>query len=67
MKRSAGVDTPSSYLINFLASHANTLQAHWYTILYPLSKMKISPLLSWLAINGVIVHVEKIMRVIVKT
>jgi hypothetical protein len=31
----------------FIASHANTSQTHWYTILYPLSKMKISPLLSW--------------------
>jgi hypothetical protein len=42
----------------FIASHANTSQTHWYTVLYPLYKMKISPMLSWLAINGVIVNVE---------
>ena len=30
-----------------IASHANTLQTHWYTVLNPSSKMNISPLLSW--------------------
>ena len=31
----------------FIAIHANTSQTHWYTILYPSSKMKITPWLSW--------------------